>query len=454
MTAGSGPDRFDAIVVGSGPGGATVARDLTREGWDVLVLERGGRAPVTGSAGRALREIAWPGRGLHLTGHGVSIVHGVTLGGSSIYYYGTATEPPYEMFDRYGIDLRPRVAEARREIPIGRLPDHLVGGAARRLMEAATSIGMPWDLLDKFIDPTRCEDAGWLDFFGAPSFEAKWNARMWIDEAVANGATLATGALAERVLTERGRAVGVSYVHGSERRTARAPIVVAAAGGIGTPVLLRATGLAAPGFDFFDDPLVAVMGEVDDLDVGHEIPMTAGAVFADEGYVMTDMRVPERLYQMLAAQVGRLDRLAVHRRTLQIMVKARDGLSGRVTASGKVHKPLTRRDRAILRAGTERARAVLDRAGAHRVFRSWYVAAHPGGTAKLGEVVDATLETGYAGLFVCDASVIPEAWGLPPTLTLLGLGKHLVGGLVGGSRPAPTRRHDDMGHHGKEPATP
>ena len=32
----------DVIVVGSGPGGATVARELTRAGRDVLLLERGG----------------------------------------------------------------------------------------------------------------------------------------------------------------------------------------------------------------------------------------------------------------------------------------------------------------------------------------------------------------------------------------------------------------------------
>src|SRR5207247_7703023 len=32
---------FDAIVVGSGPGGSTVADALTAAGWSVLVLEKG-----------------------------------------------------------------------------------------------------------------------------------------------------------------------------------------------------------------------------------------------------------------------------------------------------------------------------------------------------------------------------------------------------------------------------
>jgi choline dehydrogenase-like flavoprotein len=39
--------------------------------------------------------------------------------------------------------------------------------------------------------------------------------------------------------------------------------------------------------------------------------------------------------------------------------------------------------------------------------------------------VDSDLRTATPGLYVCDASVIPQPWGLPPTLTLLCLGKRL-----------------------------
>ena len=53
-------------------------------------------------------------------------------------------------------------------------------------------------------------------------------------------------------------------------------------------------------------------------------------------------------------------------------------------------------------------------------------AAHPGGTVKVGDVVDSDLQTELQNLYVCDCSVIPEAWGLPPTLTLIGLGKRLA----------------------------
>jgi choline dehydrogenase-like flavoprotein len=68
--------------------------------------------------------------------------------------------------------------------------------------------------------------------------------------------------------------------------------------------------------------------------------------------------------------------------------------------------------------------------GATDVYRSWYLAAHPGGTAKIGEIVDANLKTEIDKLYVCDYSVVPEEWGLPPSLTLLALGKRLARHLM------------------------
>ncbi|MBE9524746.1 MAG: hypothetical protein IMY76_06580 [Chloroflexi bacterium] len=47
--------------------------------------------------------------------------------------------------------------------------------------------------------------------------------------------------------------------------------------------------------------------------------------------------------------------------------------------------------------------------------------------------LDSNLKTEFNNLYVCDCSVIPEAWGLPPSLTLLALGKRLGMHLTGGS---------------------
>ncbi|MCL5979450.1 MAG: hypothetical protein M1488_01950 [Gammaproteobacteria bacterium] len=54
----------------------------------------------------------------------------------------------------------------------------------------------------------------------------------------------------------------------------------------------------------------------------------------------------------------------------------------------------------------------------------------------LGDIVDQNLGCRYPNLHICDASVIPEPWGLPPTLTLLTLARYLARILAQGSATA------------------
>ena len=48
---------FDAIVVGTGPGGATVAQELSRHGKKILILEKG-QGP-SNTKGRCFRAWLW-----------------------------------------------------------------------------------------------------------------------------------------------------------------------------------------------------------------------------------------------------------------------------------------------------------------------------------------------------------------------------------------------------------
>ncbi len=421
--------QFDAIVAGSGPGGATVARELTRRGMKVLILEWGGGEPLSGSLTQAMDMVGTPGKSLLFTGQGLSMARGVTVGGSSVIYCATAWEPPHEMLQGYGLDIREHVAEARAELPIGPLSDGLMGPQQTRIMESAQSLGYAWNKIDKYLYQDRCLGGCDRCFLGCPR-RAKWTARNWAEEAAANGATLITRARVKRVILEDKKAVGVTWSQWGRERRAFAPIIVISAGGIGTPVILRATGLKQAGYDYFFDPLITVFGAADDLAGRGEVPMAAGVHLPGDGYMMTDMTVHHSLYEGFSAQVGRVDRLFAHKRTMAIMIKAKDSLGGRLTDSGGVRKNLAKSDAKKLAHGFERAKKILTNAGAKHVFKSWYIAAHPGGTAKVNDLVDANLKTEIDNLYVCDCSVIPEAWGLPPTLTLLGLGKRLAAHLA------------------------
>jgi choline dehydrogenase-like flavoprotein len=418
------PSSFDVIVAGTGPGGASVARELARAGTRVLMLEAGGDAPLAGTLSQMAGMAAVPGKGAFLHRDLSLLVRALTTGGTSTINFATAAPPPEAMFAAHGIDLAPAVAAWRAELPMAPLPDSLVGPMAARIMTAAHAAGLPWRKLDKMIRPAACRTGCWRCVYGCP-FGAKWSARELVDDARAHGARLRTGARVTRVLVEGGRAVGVEAAVDGRSETFHAKSVVLAAGGIGSPRILRASNLLSGPVPFFSDPVVAVMGTVDDIENGGaEVPMAAGAMLLDAGISLADLTLPRPMYQAFAAQAGRVDRLFAHARTLTIMVKIRDEIRGDVGPRW-VDKTLHPRDRARLDEGIGIARNILAHAGAHHVFASHHFAAHPGGTVRIGRTVDADLQTATRGLYVCDASVIPEPWGLPPTLTLLCLGWRL-----------------------------
>ena len=56
----------------------------------------------------------------------------------------------------------------------------------------------------------------------------------------------------------------------------------------------------------------------------------------------------------------------------------------------------------------------------------------------MGDVVDTDLQTEIRGLYVGDASVIPMEWGLPPTFTVMALGRRLGRRFTGVVAEAPS----------------
>ncbi|MBN2691961.1 MAG: GMC family oxidoreductase [Burkholderiaceae bacterium] len=404
----------DVLIVGSGPAGAIVARDLARAGARVSILEQGSGPPPGTNLLKLLRR-----KEAMQIAPGVVLLRSLRVGGGSVTFYHTATPPPLPMFGRHGVDLQPALERVLAELPHAPLRGALLAPVATRLMQAGQSLGLPWHPLPKMIDQSRCAQAV------CPP-EAFWSAQTLLQQAVKNGAHLHTGVQVLRVLFSEGRAVGVEARSNGTVQTFRAGRVILSAGGVASPAILQHSGVEQAGNGFFCDPLRIVMGHVPIARSAQEISMSAGYFEADAGYMLSDITIPGNFFRAFTWAAGRPDQLLSFGHTAMIMVKIRDDIAGRIDAHGRPWRRFGPGDKQRMQSGVAQARAVLRAAGAGKPYVSPWVAAHPGGSVRLGEMVDENLSCHSPNLHVCDASVIPESWGLPPTLTLLALGAYLA----------------------------
>ena len=389
------------------------------------MLEWGNDVPFDGSKTRAMGIIGMPGKNYTITSDGMIVGKGTTVGGSTSIFCASAFPPPVSMFEKYGVDIRSEIEETKRDLPIGKLKAELVGPHSKIIAESAKNLGIKWEQLDKFIYQDKCRLGCFMCFTGCPH-GAKWTARNYAHEAAKNGATLLSQAKVLEIIIENNTAQGVKYSHQGSVHTAHAKNVIIAAGGLGTPVLLRRAGIKEAGKNFFVDPMVLAFGLLDQLPGGGEVPMTSGVHLSEEGIMLSDLPLYPLVYTLLSLQKLHFKNAFNHKQAVGIMVKGKDDLSGEVTDTGGVKKVLTPNDHKRLNTGYHLAKSILEKAGAKNIFKTMIIAGHPGGTAKIGDVVDSNLMTRYNNLYVSDCSVIPEAWGLPPTFTLITLGKRLA----------------------------
>jgi choline dehydrogenase-like flavoprotein len=417
---------FDVAVVGAGPGGASAARELCRAGKKVAMLEWGGDSDWIGSHLSVLPKVDM--KNAIPLGHAM-MIRGITTGGSSLIYCGTATRPAAFIKEQTGIDLMPFADAFEEELGIAPLPERLVGDAARSIMEAAQSLGLDWQLLPKFINPDKCvRDCG--ECMLGCKRGAKWTSRAFIKEAQGMGLTLMTGVKVDEVMQENGKAVGVRGRDRSGPITVRAEKVVIAAGGLGTPVILKRSGIEEAGQGFFTDPLVFTYGFREGQDKGsiYDIPMTAGTwqFHAGEGFVLTDLAEPWLLQLSSLGLKFRVDQIHHVRGILGIMTKVKDPVSGTIDRDGKLDKKMEPEVHKRLESGDAHAREILLKAGVKKssLWTAPVKAAHPGGSARIGHVVDKNLETKIKNCYVADASVVPDELGTPVVLLALCIGKY------------------------------
>jgi choline dehydrogenase-like flavoprotein len=418
------------VVVGSGPGGATMARELSRRGKRVVLCDAGRQHKTLPSSAFLLAMMdRW---GFTFSKEGTWVLRPKTAGGASVLFCGTAFPPPVWLEDKYGIDLHAEVAELYHEIPIQKLPDSLVGPAARKIMKAAQDIGLEWGLLDKWIRPEKCQQNCGKCVFGCAT-GAKWTAREYIEDAAQHGATVLLQTKVERVLTDNDRAVGVRAKGPRGEMDILADTVILSAGGQGTPPILQRSGVHDAGQGFFADPLCFVMGPAEGQGSMYDVTMTAGINLLHDGIVMTDLMPPPMMYTGLLALNGAtgwasLPKVLHARHTLSIMIKVRDGLAGRVNLDESFSKPLDYDTCWKLDKGAVLAEEILMKAGVKRknLVRTSVLAAHPGGTVRIGSLLDTNCQTPIRNCYCMDTTIIPEPWGLPPTVTVVAMAKRLA----------------------------
>lgn len=152
---------FDAVVIGSGFGGAAVACRLAEAGYRTGILERGRRwqAFPTEPGGDWRYNAGKPEREHGLIDlrpyRQLAVMLGAGVGGGSLLYSGITTEPSADSFREgwpAGIDaaeLRPFYDKAEAMLDLRQIPASQLSDRRNLLREAAAAIGLG----DRFFDP-------------------------------------------------------------------------------------------------------------------------------------------------------------------------------------------------------------------------------------------------------------------------------------------------------------
>ncbi len=466
----------DAVIVGSGAGGAMVARTLARAGLDTVVLEEGRRWTVDEFRTRhPIDRYAGLYRGAGATvalgRPAVILPIGRAVGGTTLINSGTCYRPPVAVQqrwrDEFGLGLADPtrlagyLAEVEQTLQVAPVPLSIMGRNGRLLLDGARALG--WQAAPIPRNAPGC-DACCQCAIGCPR-NAKFGVHLnALPQACAHGARIVSNARVERVLHRAGRACGVRA-----RRPdgtlfdVLAETVVVAAGATETPGLLRRSELGAHprlGHNLALHPAAPMAGRFDEDVVAWRGVLQSAAVdelHASHGVLIEATSTPPGMGSMVypgygAELLGWLDR-ADHVATFGAMVADR-GVGRVFSVRGEtiIGYNIARDDAAKLMTGLEAMGKLLFAAGAVEVLtglpgvpaaksmselqgalrraspKSLHLAAfHPTGTAAAGAntqhcPVDETGRLrGFQGVWVADASILPSCPEVNPQVSIMAM---------------------------------
>lgn len=416
-----------AIVVGSGAGGATAAKAL-QGNFAVTVLEAGQEFHPLAQELSTLERLKQTGllfdeREIQLLFPTMRIrktpdmilVNGQGLGGTTTICTGNGLRVDHDL-QALGINLDAEFAEIAQEIPISTVHQKRWHKHTRRLFAICQELALDPQPTPKMGSYEQCISCGRC-VLGCPQ-GAKWDSRRFLQVAIEHGAALQTGCKVERVMIEQGRATGVVARKGLLRRFYPADLVILAAGGLGTPIILQNSGIACePRLSV--DPVLTVAALWPNALQCKEIEMPF--VVQREHFMLSPY------FDYLSFFFNKAWRHPA-KDILGIMIKLADTNVGSISRR-TIEKRLTAEDKHNLGAGVEICQQILHRFGVKEedVFLGTINAGHPGGMLPLtaAEVESFHPARLPANLYVADATLLPRSLGNPPILTIIALAKRV-----------------------------
>ena len=470
----------DLCVVGSGAGGAMVAREAARAGLKVVVIEEGPSLPTSSMNQREddmLPRLFFDGGGRTTADGAVTVLHGRGLGGSTVHNTNLCKRAPELVLAKWAIDgwsardLAPHYEVVERDLSVSRIEEHRINRNNALLRLGCERLGWQGAVLHH--NRKGCVGSGFCELGCA--FDAKQNAsKVLIPDAIEHGCNVLTDHRADALIIERGRVVGVRASHGGATVEVRASVCLSASA-IGSALLARRSRLPDPsgklGRTLHLHPGAAVAGVFDD-----PVEAFTGIPQSYECTELLDLsgNDPDKrawIVPAFAHPIGMAAMLpgfgAAHMRTMRLyprlavfVAMLHDESEGEVAVDGarpKIKYELTRGDAHALLQGMRGAARLLFAAGARKVIVPFaraleldsandldriithryrpldpvLAAVHPMGTLPLGTVVDERgAYRGVDGLWVADGSLFPTSIGGPPQLTIYAAGHKVAGHIV------------------------
>jgi choline dehydrogenase-like flavoprotein len=457
---------YDYIIIGSGAGGAPLARYLCAAGHSVLMLEAGQRwqadeypaDEMTASA-----RLMWNG-GMDTTRDaGFVLLRGKVLGGGTV-----VNQALLDRFDDAALDLwaeqsgvedfsvsaMARHYEAvESELSLESIAERDFNGNARIYVDGFDRLGYRWSPLRRGQSGCNVRDGNdCMRCLGGCPRDAKQSMPVtFLPKAERDGLEIVTGCQVQG-LSHGARQVCVYGRRNEETVRYHGRRCVLAAGALGSTSIMLRSGLGvdlpALGDGFYCHPQFVTLGLYDKPVDGHKGSFQAvksdDPRFREAGFKLENVFMGPVAAGYLLPGFGHRHAALMrqYRHMACIEVAVRDVTPGRIGLAGngrmRVDKRIGQPEKQRAAAGLKVIEDIYTATGARRVVRSPVrIGLHLMGGAAMGvdrasSVVNPDGQVhGLPNLFVMDGSVFPGAPGINPSLSIMALAHRTAERLLG-----------------------